>query len=336
MFRFFYISSFGIIQKDKHLQEAKKMTNDNHGLGRGLASLIPQKSASAKASADRQNIGNTKKNTHHEVAKAAPHDLQDDFLELPVEKIAANPQQPRHDFAEGELKDLADSIKKHGVIQPLVVTKIAPEQYELIAGERRLKAARMAGLSNVPVIIREKEGEREKLELALIENIQRKDLNVIEEARAYKKLSEEFDLTQEDISERVGKSRSAVANKMRLLGLPVDIQRSLIEGKITEGHARSILAVENPEKQRALFEMILKNNLTVRQAEDKVHEVTVSTHKRRIGGAPLDPALKEKEEQIAQSLGTKVQIKKSGGGGKIIIDYYSNEELENISRKISS
>jgi ParB family chromosome partitioning protein len=184
----------------------------------------------------------------------------------------------------------------------------------------------------VPVIVREEAGEREKLELALVENVQRHDLNPIEEGRAFKKLIEEFDLTQEQIAGRVGKSRSAVANKTRLLALPIEIQRSLIEGKISEGHARTILAIENPEKQRALFEMILKENLTVRQAEDKAREVTVNTHKRRISAA-ADPYLKEKEDQIAQALGTKVTIKKSGGGGKIIVDYYSEEELENISNR---
>jgi len=230
---------------------------------------------------------------------------------------------------------LADSIKEHGIIQPLVVIKIAPDQYELIAGERRLKASKLAGLDMVPVIIREETGEREKLELALVENIQREDLNILEEARAYKKLIEEFDLTQEEIAERVGKSRSAVANKVRLLGLPFEIQRALQAGKITEGHARSILAIENTEKQRALFELILKDNLTVRQAEDKVREVTVSTHKRRVGATVQDPVYKEKEDQIAQSLGTKVQIKKSGGGGKIIIDFYSSEELESMTGKIT-
>ena len=205
--------------------------------------------------------------------------MQDDFLEVPIEKVASNPQQPRHNFDEKELQDLANSIKEHGVIQPLVVAKIAPDQYELIAEERRLKASKLAGLKMVPVIVREESGEREKLELALVENIQRHDLDVLEEARAYKKLIEEFDLTQEDVADKVGKSRSAVANKVRLLGLPIEIQRALTEGKISEGHARSILAIENPEKQRALFEMILKDNLTVRQTEEKVKEVTVSNSK---------------------------------------------------------
>lgn len=304
------------------------MANNNHGLGRGLASLIPPKNKPAQSAGAPQNA-------RQEVAVSAGKAVQDDFLEVEIGKVATNPQQPRHNFDEKELQDLADSIKKHGIIQPLVVAKIAPEQYELIAGERRLKAASLAGLNMVPVIIREEAGEREKLELALVENIQREDLNVLEEARAYKKLIEEFDLTQEEIAERVGKSRSAVANKVRLLGLPIEIQRALQEGKITEGHARSILAIENPEKQRALFELILKDNLTVRQTEDKVREVTVSTHKRRVGAIVQDPILKEKEDQISQALGTKVQIKKSGGGGKILIDFYSSEELENIAAKLS-
>lgn len=305
------------------------MVNNNSGLGRGLASLIPQKKKPADENSE------PPKNIHQEIVTAQPKSLQDEFLEVPIGKIATNPQQPRHDFAEEELNDLAASIKEHGIIQPLVVTKIAPEQYELIVGERRLKAARMAGLEMVPVIVREEEGEREKLEIALIENIQRKDLNVVEEARAYKKLIEEFDLTQEEISARVGKSRSAIANKVRLLGLPIEIQRALIEGKISEGHARSILAISNPEKQRALFELILKENLTVRQVEDKVREVTVNTHKRRIGAAAMDPVIKEKEERLANALGTKVQIKKSGSGGKIVIDFYSPEELENITTRLS-
>ena len=304
------------------------MANNNRGLGRGLASLIPSKNKPSGSE-------NLPQNLKQDLTISSGKAIQDDFLEIPIEKIAMNPQQPRHTFNEKELQELADSIKEHGIIQPLVAAKIAPDQYELIAGERRLKAARLAGLKTVPVIVREEAGEREKLELALVENIQREDLGVLEEARAYKKLNEEFDLTQEEIAERVGKSRSAVANKMRLLGLPIEIQRALQEGQITEGHARSILAVENPEKQRALFELILKNNLTVRQTEDKVREVTVSTHKRRIGATVQDPYFKEKEEQIAQVLGTKVQIKKSGGGGKILIDFYSREELENLAEKLS-
>jgi ParB family transcriptional regulator, chromosome partitioning protein len=309
------------------------MANNNFGLGRGLASLIPQKNKPSYAKATE---GEPVKNASQELAKATPSALSDEFLEVGIEKIATNPQQPRHHFNEEELNDLAKSIKEHGIIQPLVVTKIAPEQYELIAGERRLKASIIAGLQMVPVIIREETGEREKLELALIENVQRHDLSVIEEARAYKKLMEEFDLTQEDIADRVGKSRSAVANKVRLLGLPIEIQRALEEGRITEGHARSILAIENPEKQRALFELILKENLTVRETEEKVKEVTVSTHQRKLGSSGFVSEYKDKEDQIASALGTKVKIKKSGKGGKIVIEFYGPEELENIASRLSS
>ena len=304
------------------------MANNNFGLGRGLASLIPPKNLPAK------EAGKPAANISQVPAKTQVGSLQDDFLEVPIEKIASNPQQPRHNFDEKELAELSASIKEHGIIQPLVVVKIAPEQFELIAGERRLMASKIAGLKMVPVIVREESGEREKLELALVENIQRHDLDALEEARAYKKLIEEFDLTQEDVADKVGKSRSAVANKVRLLNLPIDIQRALAEGKITEGHARSILAIENPEKQRALFELILKDNLTVRQAEEKVKEVTVGTHTRRLGSAGLSP-FKEEEEKIAENLGTKVAIKKSGDGGKILIDFYSREELDNILTKIS-
>lgn len=306
------------------------MANDNFGLGRGLASLIPQK----QKPAGRERENPQPQSISREMSVPEHMELQDDFLEVAIEKIAANPQQPRHNFDEKELEELSRSIKEHGIIQPLIVAKIAPEQYELIAGERRLKASKLAGLQMVPVIVREEAGEREKLELALVENVQRHDLNPIEEGKAFKKLIEEFDLTQEQISEKVGKSRSAVANKTRLLALPIEIQRALIEGKISEGHARTILAIENLEKQRALFELILKDNLTVRQAEDKVREVTVSTHQRRMSASVADPYLKEKEDQIAQALGTKVTIKKSGGGGKIIVDYYSAEELENIAKRL--
>ncbi|MFA6194008.1 MAG: ParB/RepB/Spo0J family partition protein [Parcubacteria group bacterium] len=296
------------------------MANNNFGLGRGLASLIPQKNGPAR-------------NASQVPARVQSEALQDDFLEVPIEKVASNPQQPRHNFDEKELQDLANSIKEHGVIQPLVVAKIAPDQYEFIAGERRLKASKLAGLKMVPVIVREESGEREKLELALVENIQRHDLDVLEEARAYKKLIEEFDLTQEDVADKVAKSRSAVANKIRLLGLPIEIQRALSEGKISEGHARSILAIENPEKQRALFEMILKDNLTVRQTEEKVKEVTVATHQRKLGSS-VSPFQIE-EEALAAKLGTKVSIKKAGNGGKILIDFYSKEELDNLLSKIS-
>ena len=289
----------------------------NYGLGRGLASLIPNKNAD-DARNDRMKPQINTDNTSNS-----------GVLEVEIGKISPNPHQPRLKFDEEKLEELANSIKHHGIIQPLVVSQKGTG-YELIAGERRLQAAQKAGLEKIPVILRDAE-EKEKLELALAENIHRHDLDAIEEAKAYKKLPDNFDMNQEEIADRVGKSRSAVANKMRLLNLPIEIQRAITENKITEGHAKAILAMPNPEKQRALYEMIIKQNLTVRQVEDKTKEVSVRSHKRTVS---VDPEIKELENKLVGILGTKVKVTKSGGGGKIIIEYYSEEELGSVVAKI--
>ena len=206
-------------------------------------------------------------------------------------------------------------------------------RYELIAGERRLSASKIAGLEKVPVIVK-KPNAQEKLELALIENVQRHNLNVIEEAKAYLKLQEEFGLTQEEVAEKVGKSRSAVANTTRLLSLPIEIQRALVDEKISEGHARTILAISNPEKQRGFFQMILKENLTVRQAENRSREISVSGHKRKI--VEKDQTVALQEDELGEIFGTKVLIKKSKKGGQIVIDFYSEEEFGAIFDKLRS
>ena len=302
------------------LRSQTKMAN-NYGLGRGLASLIPKK---PQTSADDTRTDTDKMQTDAGLEQAGIG-AGNKIVEVDVGLIISNPHQPRIGFDEGKMKELAQSIKSHGIIQPLVVSQKGTS-LELIAGERRLQAAKLAGLQKIPVIIREAQ-EREKLELALIENIQRHDLNPIEEARAYRKLSDNFEMSQEEIADKVGKSRSAVANKIRLLGLPVEIQKALISGKITEGHAKSILALANPEKQRALFELILKDNLTVRQVEDKTKEVSVRSHRRALH---IDPQIKELEGKLTLILGTKVKVSKSGSGGRIVIEYYSEEELNNI------
>jgi len=280
-------------------------------LGTGLSSLIPNK-LNKENNIPLQKGGFTN---------------SDEVIKIPIENIVPNPRQPRKYFAEENLKELAESIKEHGVIQPIIVTK-ADGKYELIAGERRLQASKLAKMSEVPAIVRLATSQQ-KLELALVENIQRHNLNAIEEAKAYQELHSEFNLTQEEIAKRTGKSRSAIANIIRLLELPVEIQRGIIEGKITEGHARAILGLENPEKQRALYELILKNNLTVRATEDKVREVTVHTHKRKVS-KQVDPYLQDLEDNIQQKLGTKIKIKKRGTTGKITIDFYSEEEFEKI------
>lgn len=300
----------------------------NHGLGRGLASLIPQKNK--KISEPKQNFNYF--GAAGMVNNSPPEDSSLKHVrEVEVSRIIPNPHQPRLSFDEEKLRELSESIKQYGILQPLVVTK-NQDGYEIIAGERRFQAAKLAGLEKVPVIVREA-SEQQKLELAIIENIHRHDLNPIEEAKSYIKLSEEFELSQEEVAGKVGKSRSAVANKLRLLNLPVEIQRALAEGKITEGHAKAILAANDPEKQRAFFEMILKNDWTVRQTENKAKEVSVRSHVRSVTD---NPELKSIEDALAGALGTKIKLSRTGEGGRIVIEYYSREELENIVNKISN
>lgn len=305
------------------------MSAQNYGLGRGLASLIPN-----KANVTRPNSNDTRanpiKSAKADHGASTENNKTRGVLGIDINLIDPNPHQPRMSFDEEKLEALAQSIKIHGIIQPIIVSQ-SNGRYELIAGERRFMGAKIAGLKKVPVIVREA-AEKDKLELALIENVQRHDLNPVEEAKAYKKLADEFDMSQEEIADRVGKSRSAVANKIRLLNLPVEIQRAIVEGKITEGHAKAILAIENPEKQRALYEMIIKQNLTVRQVEEKTKEVSVRSHKRLVS---VDPEIKELENKLMGIFGTKVKVIKSGGGGKITIEYYSKDELDNIIGKIS-
>ena len=225
--------------------------------------------------------------------------------------------------------ELAQSIKEHGILQPLIVTRVGGS-FELIAGERRLQAAKIVGLSEVPVIVREAENQ-EKFELAIIENIQRHDLNPIEEARAYERLSKEFQLSQESIAKKMGRSRSAIANTMRLLQLPVDIQRAVADDKISEGHAKALLAIENPEKQRALFEMIVQQGLTVREAEAKSRGVSTRPPRK----TSRDPELEVRENTLSEIFGTKVRIAKTTAGGSIRIEYFSDEEFKNIFSKLA-
>lgn len=321
----------------------------NYGLGRGLSSLIPQKkrdnqsgySGSSAAGSDGKLTGPKDDFNYFGSARSAgpqPRRKADaeempekgNIQEIEISRIVPNPYQPRVRFDETKLYELAESIKAHGIIQPLIVSQKDGGQFEIIAGERRFQAAKIAGLKKIPAIIR-KADNRQKLELAVVENIQRHDLNPIEEAKSYQKMADEFDMSQDEIAKKLGVSRSSVANKLRLLTLPVEIQKSLIEGKITEGHAKAILAVSNPEKQRVLYDLILKNGLTVRQVESKAKEVSVKPHKRIV---QADPETKQIEDRLAQVLGTKVKLAKAGSGGKIVIEYYSKEELNNILRHI--
>ncbi len=273
-------------------------------LGRGLDSLIPPKKYTL------------------------PQEKEEAVLEIPVEKIKSNPYQPRNVFDEQGMEELINSIKEHGILQPLVVSKISDNEYELIAGERRLRAAKILKLEKVPVIIRSVETSK-KLELSLIENIQRKDLNPIERARAYQRLIDEFNFTQEEVAKKIGKARASVANTLRLLTLPPVVQKALEDEMITEGHAKILLSLDSPEKQEAMLKRILGTGMTVREAE----QLVISKRKRPI---LKDPNLQLKEEQLQEALGTKVVIKKRGKKGKIIIEFYSEEDLNNLIKKLSS
>lgn len=298
----------------------------NYGLGRGLSSLIPKKSNVTQTNSDDMFVPSSRP----AIAPVEEKLLTTGVSEVNIDLVLPNPHQPRLYFDEGKIEELANSIKQHGIIQPLIVTQKGNE-YELIAGERRLQAAKRAGLTKVPVIVRDIE-EKEKLEMAIVENVQRHDLNAVEEAKAYQRLMDEFQMHQDEVADKMGKSRSAVANKVRLLNLPVEIQKALSEGKITEGHCKAILSVANPEKQRALYELILKNNLTVRQVEEKTKEIVVREHHRV---SHVDPEIKALEEKLIAILGTKVKVTRSGEGGKIMIDFYSQEDLNSILTKIS-
>jgi len=308
------------------------------GLGRGLSSLIPKKNKDfPEGEINYFGAINSEIASGNDFQKVSQSQVEKVFSEginlIEVDKIASNPYQPRKHFDKEKLADLAQSIKNYGIIQPLVVTKKSGGGFELIAGERRLEASKIAGLKKVPAIVKEARND-EKLEMAIVENIQRHNLNPIEEARAFKRMQDEFGLKQEEIAKKMGKSRSAVANLMRLLSLPIEIQRAIAEGKISEGHARAILAIENQEKQRAMFDLIIKENLSVRQVESKVKEISVASHIRRVKAD--DPQIKNWENQLEEVLKTKVKVKKGRVGGQIQIEYYSKEEFDNLYNKLIS
>lgn len=297
----------------------------NMALGRGLASLIPKKESKLAdfSEEDFASSGLGKESVFY----------------VEIEKIKPNPYQPRKNFAEEALQELADSIKEYGIIQPLVVSKVEKitasgksVEYQLIAGERRLRAAEIVGISQIPVVIR-KASEEEKLALALIENIQRDDLDVIEEANAFKELADKFNLSHKEIADKVSKSREAVSNILRLLALPIEIQRSVSGGEISEGHARAILSMgENLEKQRAFFNEIVGKKMTVREAEEMARTIKQVVLRKRIAG--IDPEVRALEERLEEVLGTRVHLKKRGESGRVIIEFYSKEELEKFLSKI--
>ena len=281
-------------------------------LGRGLAALIPSK-IDKDLVETKEILGPSEK-----------------IVMMDVNIIQSNPHQPRKDFDRASLEDLISSIKVHGIIQPLVVTK-TPSGYQLVVGERRLRAAKFLSMNKVPVIMRSV-SEQEKLELALVENVQRQNLNPIERAWGYKRLIDEFNLTQEEVSKKVCQSRAAVANSLRLLTLPEEIQKALVASRITEGHAKVLVGVKTEQEMDRLFREILRHNLTVRDTES-ARKVVVKRHLRRI---TKDPQLEVQEQKLREALATKVSINKHGQRGQIMIEFYLDDELREIIKKIIS
>ena len=291
-------------------------TKAKGGLGRGLGALIP--------GADETPQG---------------------VLEVNVAAIAPNPRQPRQRMDPEALQELANSIKEHGVIQPLVVSPVEPDselaasgvRYQLIAGERRLEASRLAGLERVPVIVRGVTPQQ-ALELALVENVQRADLNPLEEAAAYQHLIDDFKLTQEQVALRVSKNRVTVTNTLRLLSLPEQIKDVLMDGGISEGHARALLGLETVEMQLAAVKEVTRRGLSVRETEEMVRRLNEAAHMTREAvEAPTpskDPQTAALEDDFRRALGTKVELSRSSRGGKVVIFFYSDEELEGIYTSI--
>lgn len=294
-------------------------------IGNGLQSLIPPKKSSPPRNIP---IPQRDEEQRDEENKAK------NILELEIEKIKANPHQPRKSLDKIRLQELADSIKEHGILQPLVVTRVGDEEYQIIAGERRLEAAKIVGLSRVPVVIRDS-SEQEKLELALVENLQRDNLNPVEKAYAFKKLIDEFNFIQQNVAKRIGKSRESVANTLRLLGLPAEIQRAILENKITEGHGRAILTLPDIEKQLLLLKEIIKGKLSVRQTEALARKITTGLSKKMKIKRRKDSHLVELEDKLSNVLGTRVTLTRKGKKGKITIEFFSQEELDGIIKRIS-
>ncbi len=278
------------------------------GLGRGLDVLIP-----------------------------ADDEPQEGLLQVPIDAISPNPHQPRTLLSEVTLAELADSIREHGVIQPLVVTKMLAGGYQLIAGERRWRASKLAGLDKVPVVVKEA-APQEMLELALVENVQRADLNPLEEAAAYRHLVEDFGLSQAEVARRVGKSRPAVNNIMRLLSAAPVVQKALLEGTITEGHGRALLGLETPEAQDAALQQVLVKELNVRETESLVRRLRGQAEAEAADApevARADPHIRALEERFQAALGTRVSLKHGKKQGRVVIYYYSDEEFQALYHRLT-
>lgn len=288
------------------------------GLGMGLSSLIPNKK--------------TNENIKTEKAK----NIEDKILEIDIDKISANPYQPRKKFDQDALENLASSIKEQGILQPLLVTDKGMGEYELVAGERRLRASKLAGLKKVPVILKEF-SEKKKIEVALVENIQRENLNLIEEAKVYQQLKDDYDLTLDETAETVGKSRETISSALRIFDLPAEVQRLIADGKISKMQAGLILKLKNIEEQILLAKKIANDGLSGKETEIIVEKkLNTLNPNKKISVKNIDSRLSKIEEELANALKTKVKISGRAGKGKIVIEYYSEEELNSFCKKLET
>jgi ParB family chromosome partitioning protein len=290
-------------------------SSHRQALGRGLSSLIPKTGDGAAAGVE----------------------------SVDIDLIVPNPEQPRARFDPETLRQLTDSIREHGVLQPVLVTQVRSQigvsTYQLIAGERRLQAARLAGVTRMPVVVREAAGAQ-LLEMALVENLQREDLNPLEEAAAFRRLADEFAMTQEQIAGRVGRSRTAVANTMRLLSLDDDIRASIVSGQISEGHARALLGIEDSAVRLDAWRRVVADAMTVRQAEEIARALREAnaTHREKRAGArsrAAEPHVRELEATLRSALGARVALTKGKHGGRIVIRFHNDDELEGIMHRLT-
>jgi ParB family chromosome partitioning protein len=272
------------------------------GLGRGLAALIPQRTPQSSGS-----------------------------IEIPLDRIRANPRQPRLRMNDEAMQTLTASIREHGVIQPVLVTETL-DGYQLVAGERRVRAARAAGMERIPAVVRQL-ADREQLELALVENLQREDLDPVESALAYRQLIDDFGFSQDDLAARVGRARSTVANTLRLLDLHATVQAAVADGRISEGHGRALGGLE-VEHQGKVLDTVVDQDLSVRQTEELVRRIRVPRVARETSPKTSDPDLERVEEDLRRALGTKVRLARSRRGGRIVIDYFSDEELGRLYERL--
>ena len=298
---------------------------EKRGLGRGLSALIPE-------TMDEEASGQVR--------------------EIPLGQVTPNPHQPRTLFEPEKMAELVSSVREHGILQPILVRRVGHERYQLIAGERRFRAAKSAGLEAIPALVRDI-SEREQLEIAVVENLQREDIGAMESARAYRRLIDEFAMTQETVSQRVGKSRTAIANTLRLLQLPEEVQDSIERGDISEGHARALLMAEDEGVIVHALQTVLKKNLSVRDTERLAKDLRNAAHNGTLpakslssslspsknggngashgGDGAIDPNEADIADRLQQALGTKVSLRRTaGGGGRIEIEFYSAQELERV------